>query len=103
MANYKAQRSNDKSSSKPKYQMAKIQRTKRYLPLEYPDFILFPRNPPLKIRGARGVMKIYGNNPLYPPYFKGGDLREGAILIFRHLNFDIWASVVVWILAFGIQ
>jgi len=26
--------------------------------------------PPLKIRGARGVMKNYGNNPLYPPYFK---------------------------------
>jgi hypothetical protein len=39
------------------YQMTKIQRTKRFLPLEHADFTSLPNNSPLKIRGARGVMK----------------------------------------------
>jgi hypothetical protein len=29
------------------------------------------QNPPLKVRGIRGVMRIMEVTPYYPPYFKG--------------------------------
>jgi len=48
--------------------VTKIQRIKQFLPSEYPDFISFSRNSPLKIRGARGVMKI---TPLIPLNLRG--------------------------------
>jgi hypothetical protein len=65
MANDKAQMLNQAQNPK------QCQMTKRFLPPERPDFINFLKNSPLKIRGARGVMKIMEITPFNPPYFKG--------------------------------
>ena len=60
--------------------MTKIQSTKRFLPPEHPDFINFHKNPPLKkifqnppleIRGVRGVMKIMEITPFIPLTLRG--------------------------------
>ncbi|NWF78398.1 MAG: hypothetical protein HXY36_07425 [Chloroflexi bacterium] len=57
--------------------MIKIQWAKRFLPPEHPDFVNFPENSPLKIRGGKacpprlGRRGSYVDNPLIPPYFKG--------------------------------
>jgi hypothetical protein len=74
------------------------------LPPEQPGFSNFSQNPPLKIRGARGVMKITPFIPLKVrgrfkenTYFKRDIYREGAV---SHLG--IWISFVIWILTFGI-
>jgi hypothetical protein len=63
MENPKSQALNPKQ-----YQMTKIQSIKRFLPLEHADFSNFPKNSPLKIRGARGVMKI---TPFIPLTLRG--------------------------------
>jgi len=52
-------------------QLVKLRRTSQ---------VSFCQNSPLKIRGVRGSYG-YGNNPLYPPYFKG-DIEEDR----RRLN-----------------
>jgi len=48
----------------------------------------FSKIPPLKIRGARGVMKIMEVTPCVPPYFKGGDLLEEGVLALKHSDFS---------------
>jgi hypothetical protein len=67
--------------------MTKIQRTKQLLPPEHPDFTSFPKNSPLKIRGARGVMKI---TPFIPLTLRGIPISLAIeALAFKHLVFGI--------------
>jgi hypothetical protein len=92
MENLKFQALNPKQ-----YQMTKIQSTKRFLPLEHADFSIFPKNSPLKIRGARparrtnslaggGVMKI---TPFIPLTLRGiATSRAIEYLTSKHLVFS---------------
>jgi hypothetical protein len=65
LKNDKGQGSNIKSSPKSKLQNEVV------LAFKYLDFKRLFQNSPLKIRGARGVMKIMKITPFIPPYFKG--------------------------------
>jgi hypothetical protein len=61
--------------------MTKIQRTKRFLPPERSDFINFPKNSPLKIRGGRGVMETMEITPFLPLILRG--MAKERILALR--------------------
>jgi len=48
------------------------------LPPEQPDFINFPKDSPLKIRGDRGVMEIMTITPFIPLTLRGRFKGRGS-------------------------
>ena len=73
--------------------MTKTQSIKQFLPPEYPDFISFSINSPLKIRGERGVIKITPLIPLnlrgIPIYWAMEASASKHLDLNHHLNFGI--------------
>jgi len=63
------------------------------LPPKHPDFISFPKNSPLKIRGARGVIEITPLIPLnlrgIPIYWAMEASASKHLDLNHHLNFGI--------------
>jgi len=70
----------------------KARGTERFCHLSNPISAILPKIPLLRLRGARGVMEIYGNNPLLSPlllrgrfkestYFKGAFIGKGQFCI----------------------